>query len=176
MPITLIGYRGTGKSTVGPLLARRLGWEAVDADQEIERRAGKCIAAIFAEDGEPFFRRLEAECLADLLHRPRCVVAAGGGAVLDSGTRLRMRQAGPVVWLTAGIPTILARIGGDVGPTGTRPSLTDLPVAEEIAALLARREPLYEDAATLTVSTDGRAAELIVEEILRRLPSLEGEP
>ena len=80
MILTLIGYRATGKTTLAGLLAERLGWDWIDADVEIERRAGKSIACIFAEDGEPAFRDLEAQVIADLCRRDRLVLAAGGGA------------------------------------------------------------------------------------------------
>src|SRR4030042_1459888 len=81
MILTLIGYRGTGKTTVARLLAERLGWDWIDADDEIERRAGKSIAAIFADDGEPAFRDLEASVVAELSRWRRSIVALGGGAV-----------------------------------------------------------------------------------------------
>ncbi len=82
MNIALIGYRGTGKSEVARQLALRLGWDWVDADVEVELKAGKSIAAIFADDGEPAFRELEAAVLAELVQRDRAVLALGGGVVL----------------------------------------------------------------------------------------------
>ncbi len=93
MVITLIGYRGTGKSTVGPQLAARLGWDFLDADPEIEKRAGKTIRQIFADSGEAEFRRLEVELLAEKLASERLVLAPGGGAILNESTRQRMRAA-----------------------------------------------------------------------------------
>src|SRR5580658_2942769 len=101
MRIALVGYRATGKTTVARHLATRLGCEWIDADVEIERRAGKSIARIFAEDGEPAFRDLEAQVIADLCGRKKLVLAAGGGAPLREESRRAMRQAGHVVWLTA---------------------------------------------------------------------------
>ena len=80
MNLTLIGYRATGKTTLARLLAERLGWDWIDADVEIERVAGKTIARIFAEDGEPAFRDIEAGVIAELAGRPNLVIAAGGGA------------------------------------------------------------------------------------------------
>jgi shikimate kinase len=85
--ISLIGYRGTGKSTVARHLALRLGWVWVDADVEVELRAGKSIAAIFADDGEAAFRNLESVVVADLCRRQRAVLALGGGAVLREANR-----------------------------------------------------------------------------------------
>src|SRR5688500_2590703 len=82
MNLLLIGYRGTGKSTVARLVAERLNWPWLDADVELERRAGKSIAAIFAEDGEPAFRDLESQVLAELVQADRHVLALGGGVIL----------------------------------------------------------------------------------------------
>lgn len=174
MVITLVGYRGTGKSTVGPALADRLGWAFVDADPEIERRAGRTIRDIFDREGEPHFRKLEAETLAEFLGRDRLVLAPGGGAVLSDQTRERMRAAGPVVWLTAPVDLLLERLQRDPTTGERRPSLTGLPPRQEIEELLARREPLYADAATIRIDTAGRDVKSLVDEICARL-SLGGE-
>jgi len=169
MVITLIGYRGAGKSTIGPALAARLSWDFVDADPEIERRAGRTIREIFASGGEAAFRTLEAESLAEFLARDRLVLAPGGGAVLNAQTRERMRTAGPVVWLTAPIDLILERMQNDPTTGQRRPSLTGLPPRKEIEQLLAQREPLYADAATIRLDTAGRDVNSLVDEICRRL-------
>ena len=113
MNLVLIGYRATGKTTLARHLAARLGWEWTDADVEIERRAGKSIARIFAEEGEPAFRDLEAQVIADLCERQRLVLAAGGGALFREESRRAMRCCGRVVWLTATPETILARMTAD---------------------------------------------------------------
>jgi shikimate kinase len=178
MTITLVGYRGTGKSTIAAALAARLGWTAIDADAEIESRAGRSIREIFASDGEAEFRRLERGVLAELLRRERLVIASGGGAVLDPETRRGMAAAGPVVWLTASLETLVGRLAADVATPGRRPALTPHDAPTEIATLLAQREPYYREVATLTVATDGRTPEDIVDEIVVRLPALirEGPP
>ena len=106
MRITLIGYRGCGKSTLAPLLAQRLRCDWVDADVVIEQQAGCSIKEIFAREGEPGFRQREAAVLAELLQRDPVVIAAGGGAILNPQTRQRMRAAGPVVWLQAPLDTL----------------------------------------------------------------------
>lgn len=171
MVITLIGYRGTGKSSVAAALAARLGWTSVDADDEIEALAGKAIQDIFAEDGEGRFRRLERETIHRLLtSRDRLVLAAGGGAILDEQTRRDMPQAGPVVWLTAPVETIFERIAGDATTASRRPNLTPQGGRAEIEQMLAHREPLYRQTAGLIVDTNGRTIEQIVEEILAGLP------
>ena len=169
MLLILIGYRATGKTTLARLLATRLDCEWVDADVEIERRSGKSIARIFAEDGEPFFRNLEAEVIADLCRRERLVLAAGGGAPLRDATRHVMRQNGIVVWLLADPETILSRMSADATTAGRRPNLTKRGPLEEIVELLAAREPIYRESAHFVVDTEGRTPEQLTDEILERL-------
>src|SRR5687768_3992717 len=125
MTITLVGYRGTGKSSVARLLADALGLTAVDADARIEQRAGKTIRQIFADDGEPAFRALERTVAAELFRQPGLVIASGGGAVLNTDIRRDMRAAGPVVWLRAFPATIAARLDADPTTRDRRPALTE---------------------------------------------------
>jgi shikimate kinase len=169
-PIFLIGYRGTGKTTVGRLVAARLGWELIDADEAIERRAGKSIAAIFADDGEAAFRDLEATVLADLCRRTQIVVAPGGGAVLREATRDAMRAAGPIVWLTASVDTIAERLAADTSTGNHRPNLTAAGGRAEIVALLAERTPIYRACATFVVDTEGKTPSDVADEIIACLP------
>lgn len=153
--LILIGYRGTGKTTIGRLLGRRLNLPAFDSDPEIERKAGKNIAAIFAEDGESEFRELEARTIAEILDREEALIlSTGGGAILRPETRKLLRDAGRVVWLTASAETILDRIRGDAASATTRPSLTGLPPLEEIVKLLETRNPLYDETAHHRIETD----------------------
>ncbi len=170
MNIILIGYRATGKTTLARLLAERLGWQWVDADVVIEQRAGKSIARIFAEDGEPAFRDLEAEVMAELCGRTHFVLAAGGGAPLRPETRTRMRKAGHVVWLTASPETIHSRMTGDATTAARRPSLTKKNALDEIVHLLEQRTPIYRETAHVTVDTEGKSPEQIAREILQTLP------
>lgn len=169
MTITLVGYRGTGKSSVARLLAERLGLAAVDADAEIERLAGCTIREIFARHGEPEFRTRERTVMAELLHREGLVIAAGGGAVLNPHTRRDMRAAGPVVWLQASSQTIAARLDADPSTRDRRPPLTDSDPSSEIATLLAVREPLYRAVATISIDTDDRSPSEIVDDIIAQL-------
>lgn len=164
--LVLIGYRATGKTTLARLLAERLAWSWIDADVEIEQRAGKSIAQIFAEDGEPAFRDLEAQVIADLCRRPNLVLAAGGGAPLRAESRQAMRQSGLVVWLQARPQTILARMTGDHTTAARRPNLTDKDPLAEIVHLLEKREPVYREAAHYAVDTEGREPEQLAESIL----------
>jgi len=168
MNVVLIGYRATGKTTVARLLAVRLGWEWIDADVEIERRAGKSIARIFAEDGEPAFRDLEADVIRVLCGRQRLVLAAGGGAPLRAESRRVMRDSGRVVWLKALPETILARMSGDVTTAARRPDLTDRGGLEEIVQLLSQREAVYRESAHVEVDTEEKTPEGIAAEILDR--------
>jgi shikimate kinase len=169
MVLTLIGYRATGKTTLAKRLAQRLGHDWIDADVEIERRAGKSIARIFADDGEPAFRELEAQVIAELCQRPRLVLAAGGGSPLRPESRQAMRRGGHVVWLTAQPETILARMTADATTAGRRPNLTEKSPLDEIVELLALREPIYRESAHLVVDTENKRPGQLVDEILSRL-------
>lgn len=170
MVITLIGYRGTGKSTLAAPLAERLDWEWLDADIELERRAGRSIQSIFATDGEPEFRRLERELLSELLKRDRLVIAAGGGAILDEATRVDMKSAGPVIWLQASVDTIERRLATDPTTGQRRPNLTSSGGRAEIERLLTIRQPLYRECATITLEADTASAGQLVEAVLKQLP------
>ena len=170
MVITLIGYRGTGKSTLAAPLARQLGWEWLDADIELEHRAGRSIKDIFATDGEPEFRRLERDLLAELLQRNRLIIAAGGGAILNADTRREMRCAGPVIWLQASADTIEQRLNTDPTTGQRRPNLTTTGGRAEIERLLAIREPLYRECATIVVDTETCSPETLVDQIVSQLP------
>ncbi len=169
MVITLIGYRGTGKSTLAAPLAQRLGWEWLDADVELERRAGRSIQSIFATDGEPEFRRFERELLSELLKRDRLVLAAGGGAILNEATRADMKSAGSVIWLQASVDTIERRLATDPTTGQRRPNLTSDGGRAEIERLLTMREPLYRECATITLDADTAATEQLVEDVLQQL-------
>jgi shikimate kinase len=158
--IVLIGFMGAGKTTVGNLLAERLGLPFTDSDLIIEQRSGRSVPQIFAEDGEPAFRALEHQVIADLLDGPALVLALGGGATEHPGTRDRLARA-QVVYLRVGYEQAMQRVGGDQGrPLLARP---------DVAATYQRRLPLYAELATLTVSTDGRHPEAISQDILTRL-------
>ncbi len=169
MVITLIGYRGTGKSTLAAPLAQRLNWAWLDADVELERRAGRSIQDIFATDGEPEFRRLERELLAELLRLDCLVIAAGGGAIGNEATRADLKAAGPVIWLQASADTIERRLATDPTTGQRRPNLTNRGGRDEIERLLAAREALYRECATITLDTDSASTEQLVEEALRQL-------
>ncbi len=169
MNLILIGYRATGKTTLARLLSKRIGWEWIDADVEIERRAGKSIKQIFDQQGEPAFRDLEAEVIAELCRRQRLILAVGGGAPMRPQSRQIMHQTGKIVWLEAGPHTILARMTADDTTAGRRPNLTEKGPLEEIIALLAEREPVYRELAHLVVDTEGKSPGELATEIVDRL-------
>jgi shikimate kinase len=167
--ILLIGLRGTGKTTVARELAARLDYDWVDADDEVERRAGKSIAAIFADEGETAFRELEADVVADLCCWRRTVIALGGGAVMREANRTAIRLAGVVIWLTATVETLANRLAADQSTQSRRPALTPASGLSEIETLLATREPIYRACATFEVDTEEKTPAEVVEEILLRL-------
>lgn len=169
MVITLIGYRGCGKSSVAPLLATSLGWDYVDSDSFIEQAAGCSIRQIFETEGEAGFRVRETEALRSLLCGQNLVVAAGGGAVLSEVNRNMMQDAGPVVWMQASNETLAGRISGDASTVQRRPSLTGQSVTDEVAAVMEVRRPVYQAAATLVVDADNQSPQDISREIIEKL-------
>jgi shikimate kinase len=171
MNLFLIGYRGSGKTTVAAALARRLAWPWLDADAELERRAGKSIKQIFADKGETAFRDLESDVLADLAARERHVIALGGGVVLRPENRKLLASRGKVVWLTAEPETLLARINADPTTGERRPNLTSQGGPAEIRSLLAERTPLYAACADLTIAGDPLTPDQIADQIAEWLAS-----
>ena len=152
--LLLIGYRGTGKTTVGRRLADRLGWTFVDADDEIERVAGRSIAEIFATSGEEVFRDLEEEVVARLCGAKQHVISLGGGAILRDSNREKIANAGEVIWLIASPQTIHQRLESDASTRQRRPNLTSQGGLAEIEAVLELRQPFYRECANFEVDTD----------------------
>ena len=148
--ITLVGYRASGKSTVGPLLAKRLGWRFIDADRHVEQRLGQDIASFFAAHEESAFRDHEAADLVNLLAGDEpLVLATGGGAVLREANRTCMRaRGGLIVYLHASATVLQGRLRLHAGG---RPSLSGKAVWEEVPDILAVREPLYREVAALVL-------------------------
>jgi shikimate kinase len=159
----IVGPPGAGKTTIGELLASGLGRPFRDTDTDIEAAAGKPIPDIFVDDGEPAFRVLEKAAVATALETHDGVLAVGGGAVLADETRARL-IGHTVVYLSVDLPDAVSRIGMSAG----RPLLAINPRAT-LKYLLDQRRPLYQEVATITVVTDGRAPAEIVDEILAAL-------
>lgn len=160
--LVLVGPPGAGKSTVGRLVADKLGLALRDTDADVEQTAGKAITDIFVEDGEAAFRALERVAVAEALAEHAGVLALGGGAVMDAGTREALRGR-RVVFLDVGLADAAAR----VGLNRDRPLLLGNPRAQ-LKRLLDERRPLYEEVATLTVDTNGRDPADVAGEVLRR--------
>jgi len=150
----LVGYRCTGKSRAGRLMAERLRWHFADSDQVVESQAGRTIDQIVAGEGWPGFRKRERVALRQLCLHCDTVVATGGGVVLNSENVDDMRRTGHVVWLRAEIETIAARMQADAQRASQRPSLTGQSAMAEIESVLAERETLYQAAADYIVKTD----------------------
>ncbi len=162
--IALIGPRGSGKTTVARLLAARLGWDWADADDELERRCGRSVGAVFAEEGEAGFREREAAVLRELCGLRRHVVATGGGAVLRADNRALLRSVARVVWLRADAETLWQRLQGDAAGAARRPALLG-GGREEVEEILRVREPLYRECAHRAVPTAARPPEDVAAEI-----------
>ncbi len=167
-PVFLIGFMGAGKSTVGRLLAERLGASFVDLDDEIAASERTPVSEIFSTRGEAGFREAERRALERLAGCRDVVIACGGGVVTDAASRAVLERSGTIVYLRVSSEVALARVGGE---TAGRPLLRGGDPASA-SALLASREHLYESAATLTVETEGRTPSEIVEELVRRSEEL----
>ncbi|MGI9457764.1 MAG: shikimate kinase [Aeoliella sp.] len=167
--VFLIGYRGTGKTSVARQLGALRGSESIDSDDLVEQRAGKSIAQVFADDGEQSFRAMEEEVVANLCGRRGVVVALGGGAVMRPKTRERLATSGVVVWLTGEPATLAARIAGDTTTADRRPSLSEMGLLAEIEQVLSQRKPIYQECATFVIDTEGKSPTEVAEEIERRL-------
>ena len=160
--MAIIGYMGSGKTTVGRLLARRTGRDFVDLDHEISRGAGQTIPEIFAEGGEDRFRDLEHAALVSALDRPDpAVISCGGGAVTRPDNRASLQET-PTVFLSEDVDVLFARTRGADRPLrgGSR---------EDFARRYAERLPLYREVADVAVRADGRGAEAVAEEVARWL-------
>lgn len=161
--LVLVGFMAAGKSTIGRRCAQALHFAFQDTDLVVERRAGKPVREIFEQDGEERFRSLESDAVRDLARERRCVIATGGGVVLNTANVARLRRTGIIILLWADPQDILARCGS----RASRPLLADAedPV-RRICDLLAAREPYYRSAANAVVETTGLTREESVERVL----------
>ena len=165
MNLYLIGYRGSGKSTVAPLVAKLLDLTSVDTDQLIEETSGTSIAEIFASQGEPGFRQLESEALRKFSKAAHLVISLGGGAPVAEANRKWMEQNGKTVWLTAKPELLWQRISSDVSSPVGRPALTDHDGLTEVRQLVTERNPVYMECADYTIEVASMSPEQIAAEI-----------
>jgi shikimate kinase len=169
--IALIGMMGTGKSTVGGVLAQRLHLPLWDNDAVVVEREGRSIGEIFEAVGEPYFREQESAILREALaHSPSLVIALGGGSLIRPANREVLMSRAFVVWLDASSATLLARLEGDV----TRPLLKNTLLSDRIETLRREREEHYRQVADMVVPTDGCLVDEVVESILAALARSEG--
>ncbi len=161
MMITLTGFMGSGKTTVGRLLADSLGCPFLDLDDLVVKKAGKSIPDIFAQDGEPAFRQLEARLLRQTVEKyteTTAVLALGGGAVMTPSSASLLHEKTVCIYLRATLDTLLSRLAGE---TAGRPLADDA-----MASRLAEREPVYEETAHVIIDTDGLSPDEVTDEII----------
>jgi shikimate kinase len=171
MNIVLIGYRCSGKTSVGKLLAGELGREFVDLDAILEHHAGTSIQTLVADRGWEFFRKVEHDLVAEVCHKDGLVIAPGGGAVIQQENVSLLKKNGFVVWLKGEAPILRARMLKEEHAGKVRPSLTGSDSMAEIEEVLALRTPLYYQAADLMVDTADLSPEEVVRAIMRKLPA-----
>ena len=170
--LVLIGYRATGKTSVGARLAEALDRPFADLDQVLVREAGRSVADIVAQGGWAEFRRLEKELVARYRDARGLVLATGGGVVLDPDNVIALRENGILIWLTADPTAIQARLAQDQPRDANRPSLTGGDTIREVLAVLEERAPLYQAAAEIRVDTTHRTVAQVVELVLAALKTV----
>ncbi|MDY7545745.1 bifunctional shikimate kinase/3-dehydroquinate synthase AroKB [Glaciimonas sp. CA11.2] len=163
--IILVGLMGSGKTTVGRALARKLNKLFIDSDHEIEARTGASIPLIFEIEGEPSFRQREAEVIRDLTARQNIVLATGGGAILNPDNRALLKSCGTVIYLRASVHHILQRTGRDKN----RPLLQTADPRRRLEELSRQRDPLYREIADIIIDTGRPNVQFLVHSILSQL-------
>jgi shikimate kinase len=174
MNIVLIGYRCTGKTSVGLALSKRLGKAFVDADDFIEERAKRSISDMVAAEGWDYFRAKEKEAIRELSSSYNHIIAPGGGAVLDAENVENLKRNGVIVLLEATAETILERMRSDEKTEQQRPSLTGKGLYEEIEEVLEYRKPFYRTAMNFSVDTTSKSIDQILDEIVQKLEEYGG--
>ncbi len=169
MKIFLIGYRCTGKTTVGKALAAKLGFGFIDTDEQIRFQAKSSISALVEARGWERFRQTEKQVLLQTIHLHNQVISTGGGIILDEENRRYLHDNGTCIWLNADPDIIVQRMKTDANTPGSRPALTDMDLEQETRTLLDLRNPLYEAIAHMKVDTGQHAPEQIIETLYRRL-------
>jgi len=169
MKIVLIGYRCTGKTSVGKRLAERLGIPFCDTDELIQSNVGKTIRELVDQEGWDAFRARERAIIKQLPLSADAVIAAGGGAIMDAANRKALKQKGICVWLMADVKTICERMRKDGVSNEQRPPLSSDGLEQETAKIIEARRPFYQEMADCTIDTSGKNIEAIADEILGAL-------
>jgi shikimate kinase len=169
MNLFLIGYRCSGKTTIGKSISKTIGWSFVDSDIRVIKACGKSIKDIIETEGWNAFRRLEHSIIKQICAHDRQVVATGGGVVLDADNIKAMKTSGMVVWLGASAGTIRKRMLQDENSKQFRPALTDRGRIEEIEGMLLQRNPYYESASDFSILTDNMLVDEIAAIIIKKL-------
>lgn len=169
MKIFLIGYRCTGKSTIGRRLSSMLGFSFLDTDKIIETRQSQTISRFVEKNGWDDFRKIEKQILMETVDVKNYVIATGGGIILDPENLQFMKDNGTIVWLKAPVKTIINRIKKDIRSSDLRPSLTELTIEDETEFVLNQRIPLYKRRADFEIDTSINDVYEIVQKIKRRL-------
>ncbi|MGD8881440.1 MAG: shikimate kinase [Desulfobacterales bacterium] len=175
MNLFLIGYRCSGKTTIGQSIAMTIGWSFVDSDTRVVNEYGKSIKDIIDTEGWGAFRRMERSTLAQICTEDRQVVATGGGVVLDADNVAAMQASGKVIWLSATAETIQKRMLQDKNTGDLRPALTDKGRMAEIEDLLLKRNPYYDRACDFSIHTDEVPVIEISAIIIQRIKDKIGE-
>lgn len=163
--LILIGFMGSGKTSLGKRLARALDRPFVDTDQMVEASAGKKISDIFQEEGEKGFRTRETEALRQLKKEKNlCVISVGGGLPVQPQNHLLLEQLGTVIYLEAPVEVLEQRLAGDTG----RPLLKGGDLHSRIVELMSQREEIYQEVADMIVQTGGKSFEELIEEVKKR--------
>ena len=161
----LIGYRGSGKTSIAPFLASALGFDWIDTDHQIEASLDEPISSFFTREGEMNFRRIESDAIRAVVNTSQQVVSLGGGAILDPANQAILRNTGKIVWLDCPVEVLAKRLLADQTQGPGRPPLTGLGVVEEIASVLQVREPIYRSLADLIVPTGSASPETLASQI-----------
>lgn len=169
MNVVLIGYRATGKSTVGKILSTKLKIAFCDTDLLLEKKMAMPIRDIVALHGWDYFRIKEKETIKTLTKKKSAIIATGGGVVLDQENVNLLKQTGVIIWLNAPVRDIIDRLNKDAQSKAIRPQFTTGNIAEETAEVMKQRLPLYEGAADYIVDTRGKKAVQVAEEIYQYL-------
>lgn len=165
MNIVLIGMRGSGKTSVAKILAKKLNKDCFDIDQLIAKQTCMSIASLVDQYGWDYFRRAESEITKDIAQKDNVVISCGGGVVAQSQNIQILKQNGKIFWLQVSVPTLLARIGYDTN----RPSLTGKSQKEDMEEVFKNRYDLYKNAADVSIDTEKLTKEEVVQKIFESL-------